>query len=441
MSTTAEKTTTGENLLTSLDLEQNRLEGNDFIRSLRKAGLDSFARQGLPHRKNEEYKYSPVTALFKTELKLDTSASHTLPRKQEIESVQIPGLDSYLITLINGTLSELFSPCLSATPGFSVSNLKSGYDANAGLLEKHLGQYADVNTDAFTALNTAAFTDVLFIRIPDKCMLDKPIQILNIISADTPGLINPRILVHVGKQASVQIIEKYVSLGNSESSVNNSLTEIVVGVEAKTLFYKIQDDCAHLNLISTTQVVQAAGSHFDTHTVTLSGKWIRNNLNIVPDAEHCETHLNGLFLLNGTQHVDNHTLVDHRKPNCESNQLYRGILDEKSTGVFNGKIYVRPDAQKTNAYQSSKNMLLSDDATMNTKPQLEIYADDVKCSHGSSTGQIDEEALFYLRARGIGPDSARALLMLAFAKDVVNTIRIDALRTEVEKLIEKRLTK
>ena len=441
MSTIAEKINTGEKLLPSLEKEQDLLSGSEAIRVIRRKGVDSFSKQGLPARKSEEYKYSPVSLLFKPELAFRAPIQSPVLKTRDIDSYRIPQLDAYQITLVNG----FFSPELSALQledgMISVSSLSTIPAPLVPLFTKHFGNYASIHADPFTALNTAVFADVLFISIPEKKLLDKPIQILNIIHADSPVLISPRILIHVGKGASVQIIENYIYTGKSSQVVSNALTEIVVEEGSRALFYKIQDHCTDLNLISTTQVLQKTGSHFDTHTVTLSGKWIRNNLNIVPDGEHCETHLNGLFILNGAQHTDNHTLVDHRKPNCESNQLYRGILDDKSTGVFNGKIYVRPDAQKTNAYQSSKNMLLSDEASMNTKPQLEIYADDVKCSHGSSTGQIDEDALFYLRARGLSIDSARALLMLAFARDVVNTIRIDALRTEVERLIEKRLTK
>jgi len=439
MNTLTEKITAGEKLLTFVQAQQDTLAGNVLVRTIRQRGLEHFASQGLPQRKSEEYKYSPVGLLFKNDLPHPAVKPDSAFNKQELSALAIPGLDSHLITLINGVYVAGLSD-VSVEKGLAISTLNETPESAGSVFASHFGKYANTEADPFTALNTAAFRDVLTITIAEKTTLSKPIQILNIVVSDTPALIHPRLLIHVGKQASVQIIENYIYTSKSEEVVSNSLSEIVVGEGARALFYKIQDNCTGLNLISTTQVLQEKDSHFDTHTVTLSGKWIRNNLNIVPDAEHCETHLNGLFLLNGTQHVDNHTLVDHRKPNCESNQLYRGILSDKSTGVFNGKIYVRPDAQKTNAYQSSKNMLLSDEATMNTKPQLEIYADDVKCSHGSSTGQIDEEALFYLRARGISTDSARALLMLAFAKDVVDTIRIDALRNEVEKLIEKRLT-
>ncbi len=436
--TIAEKITPGAVLLPELDVLQTTLAGNEQIRFIRRKALKSFRLQGLPERKNEEYKYSPVAALFRTGRSFPAS-THSLTRN-DLTPFLVPGMDAFLITIIDGKLSRELSDELKGTPALQLHDLASLEETPSAVFQKHFGADALITADPFIALNTAAFRDVVFIQVPNNARIEKPIHILNIVTAEGAELVNPRILIQVGRNSAIQVIENFIAIGKAEQTLCNALTEIRVGSGSTMLFYKIQDHCKNLSLISTTQVYQDEQSHFDTHTVSLSGNWIRNNLTIVADAEQCETHLNGLFILNNHQHVDNHTLVDHRKPNCESNQLYRGILDDKSTGVFNGKIYVRPDAQKTNAYQSSKNMLLSDDAGMNTKPQLEIYADDVKCSHGSSTGQLDEDALFYLRARGIGADSARALLMFAFTRDVINTIRIEALRTQVEELIEKRLT-
>ncbi|MFI5149483.1 MAG: Fe-S cluster assembly protein SufD [Bacteroidia bacterium] len=432
MTSLTEKISPSATLAGAATEQQKALQGSPAIKSFRKKALESFIKQGLPVRKNEEYKYSPVARMFQQvpELVLFTkpASSHTVH--------PIPGLDAHVVTLVNGIPAIVPS---SPESGVSIWNLHNIPKEQNTFFESHFGQYASIDSDPFIALNTATFQDVLFIKVEDNTVLKKPVLIQNSTETDQTTFTAPRILIHAGKNACIEIIEQFISSGTTTSVLSNAVTEIVVEDEAKVLFYKLQNDCSHLRLISTTQVYQKGSSHFDTHTVTFSGSWIRNNLNIVPDGEHCETHLNGLFILNADQHTDNHTLVDHRKPNCESNQLYRGILKDKSTGVFNGKIFVRPDAQKTNAYQSSKNMLLSDDASMNTKPQLEIYADDVKCSHGSSTGQIDQEALFYLQARGISADSAKILLMQAFAKDVVNTVRIEALKNEVESLIEKRL--
>jgi Fe-S cluster assembly protein SufD len=438
MNTTLEKTDLSHTLVRAVAQHGKQFPLPEAFQNLRNKALAAFEQQGIPSRKNEEYKYSPTGALFKNELRI--GSDHGAASQIDTNAFRIDGLDAFRIVLINGRVFSGMSDKVAASEGFTFFALsKLSENPNPAALA-HFAKYADIKSDPFTALNTAAFEDILFISVPDNAIVTKPILILNIITSQEAALISPRILVHAGKKTSVEIIEQLVSDKQNPAVVCNSLSEIVVEEDAKVLFYKIQDQCKDLQLISTTQVLQKERSHFDTHTVTLSGAWVRNNLNIVPDAPRCETHLNGLFILKENQHTDNHTLVDHRKPHCESNQLYRGILYGRSTGVFNGKIFVRPDAQKTNAYQSSKNMLLSDDASINTKPQLEIYADDVKCSHGSSTGQIDENALFYLRARGIGTESAKALLMVAFARDVINTIRIDALRNHMEAVIEKRLT-
>jgi Fe-S cluster assembly protein SufD len=430
-----EKATPASRLSSVLADQQNQLAGSEFIRFLRHKALESFNLQGLPARKSEEYKYSPVTRLFPNNLSVFSGDPAAAICKEEKKAAVITGLEAHILRIHNGVVE---SPASVIEAGMcSAWNLASIPPAEKAVFEKHFGHYAKPDTDPFIALNTASFPDVLFIRIADQATLKKAILIQNI--TNSQALTSPRILILVGKQATVEIIEQFITAGKEIACFSNAVSEIVVAPGAKALYYKLQNDCPQLQLISTTQVYQGAGSHFDTHTVTFGGSWIRNNLNIVPDGTQCETHLNGLYILNGEQHVDNHTLVDHQQPHCESNQLYRGILNDKATGVFNGKIFVRPDAQKTNAYQSSKNMLLSDDASMYTKPQLEIYADDVKCSHGSSTGQIDEEALFYLRARGIGDRSARILLMQAFAKDAINTMRMESLRIHVEHLIEQRL--
>ena len=239
----------------------------------------------------------------------------------------------------------------------------------------------------------------------------------------------------------MQIIAHSISVEAQKHIVVNSLAEVFAGENSKLQFYRIQNDCKNISQASTIYSRLEKNSHFDTNTISLGNDFVRNNLNIALEEENCETHLNGLFVVKGNEFIDNHTAVRHNKPNCQSNQLYKGILDEKSTGIFNGKIFVERDAQKTNAYQSSKNILLSDDATINTKPELEIYADDVKCSHGSSTGKLDEDAMFYLRARGLSEDSARRLLLYAFANDVLNTIKIDSVKTYLEELVNKKLEK
>ena len=392
---------------------------------------------GIPNRKNEEWKYSDASALFKSELKVEGSKLQV--KKQDIDKFLIPNLNASTVVLVNGIYSEELSSIKNIPKGVVISSFAKTLNENPEVFSNHFSKYADITNDAFAALNTAFSEDGVFISVPDNTIVETPIHIINIISSQEASLIQPRFLFVIGKNSEVKIVESLDTLNSNAKTICNSVAEISIGENAKVQYYKLQNDCAGIHLISSVNAHQQKNSHFDTNTVTLNGDWIRNNLNIFPDAEHCETHLNGLFITSGTQHVDNHTLVDHRKPNCQSNQLYKGILDGKSTGIFNGKIFVKRDAQKTNAYQSSKNILLSDDATINTKPQLEIYADDVKCSHGSTTGQLNEDAMFYLRSRGLSEDSARNLLLFAFAGDVIEKIQIEPLKIYLEELINKRL--
>jgi Fe-S cluster assembly protein SufD len=432
--TTIEKISSVENLVAQFHKVKGGLAG---YASLREKAIAEFVHQGIPNRKNEEWKYSDASALFKTELTFEKHDSAI--GKKEIEKFLIPNLNASTVVLVNGIYSEELTVLKNIPKGVVISSLAKALVENSKTFSDHFAKYADISTDAFTALNSAFANDGVFISVPENVIVETPIHIINVISSQATTLVQPRFLFVVGKNSEVKIVESIDTLKSNPTTICNSVAEISVGANAKVQYYKLQNDCSGIHLISTVTAYQQVNSHFDTNTVTLNGDWIRNNLNIAPNAEHCESHLNGLFITNGTQHIDNHTLVDHRKPNCQSNQLYKGILDEKSTGIFNGKIFVRRDAQKTNAYQSSKNILLSDDATINTKPQLEIYADDVKCSHGSTTGQLNEDALFYLRSRGLSEDSARNLLLFAFAGDVLEKIQIEPLKIYLEELVKKRL--
>jgi Fe-S cluster assembly protein SufD len=339
---------------------------------------------------------------------------------------------------VNGIFSPELSLLQELPKGLIVTSLADAAKTHAAIFDTHYGKYVDVNNDAFIALNTAMAKDGVFIHVAKGAVIEKPIHILHIASADENTIINPRNLIVVEENAQAKIIESFETIDSKAKIFNNAITEITVAKNTVVEHYKIQDENEAGFLMNTLQINQQDNSVFTTNTITLSGSLVRNNLTIVLDGEHIESHLNGLYLTRDHQLVDNHTLVDHRKPNCNSNELYKGIIDEKSTATFNGKIFVRKDAQKTNAFQSNKNILLSDDGSINTKPQLEIYADDVKCSHGTSTGKLDEDKIFYLRARGIGELSAKKLLMHAFASEVINTIKIDELRDYVEAKVALR---
>jgi Fe-S cluster assembly protein SufD len=395
---------------------------------LRNQAMESFYKQGIPDRKHEEYKYIPAASMLKGEFDFSTTKNCSDEQIEQLKFLK----EAYVVIFENGIFVEGLSNLENLPKGLTIASLVDASTSNSSVFEKYYAQYADANADPFIALNTALTKDGVFIHVEKNVIIEKPIHIIHVSTAYENTIIHPRNLIVVDENAQVKIVESYQTVDLKAKIFNNALTEIVVDKHAIVDHYKIQDENDFGYLMNTTQVVQKKQSVFSTHTFTLSGALVRNNLTIVLDDEHIESHLNGLYLTNENQVVDNHTVVDHRKPNCNSNELYKGIIDGKSTATFNGKIFVRKDAQKTNAFQSNKNILLSEDGTINTKPQLEIYADDVKCSHGSSTGKLDQEKIFYLQARGIGITNAKKLLMHAFASEVVNTIKIEALHAYIE---------
>lgn len=425
---TITKISTTEKLVNGYESVKNSLFGD---LNLREQAIETFSKQGIPGRKHEEYKYVNMELALKADFALSTPKMITCDSIAHTKYIK----DAIVIVVENGHFREELSK-LNALKGLQIINIeKTGSNASFQL---HYAKYADVNSDPFIALNTALASGGVFIHLAKGVVVEQPIHIIHVSTAKENVILNPRNLIVLEENAQAKIIESFITEDSSAKIFNNALTEIYVDAKAVLQHYKIQEENEFGFLVNTTQAVQKKYSVFSTNNFTLSGSLIRNNLNIVLDDEFVETHLNGLYLTKGTQVLDNHTLVDHRKPNCNSNELYKGIIEDKSVATFNGKIYVRKDAQKTNAFQSNKNILLSDDGTINTKPQLEIYADDVKCSHGTSTGKLDEDKIFYLRARGLSEASAKKLLMHAFASEVVDSIKIDELREYVEEKITAR---
>ncbi len=415
-----------------------------WLKEKRKEAFEKFLNTGIPTRKNEEYKYTDVRKVFAGSF----SAIHNEAHKLNLDFNKIAvDKNSIKLVFVNGWLYKDSTLSTTLPKGVIVGSMANdGLFLQRELLEKFLSTAfpsplgeGQGGGDAFVQLNSAFWFDGAFIYLPVNSVLEKTIEIIQICTGENELLVSPRHLIIAEKNSEAQIIEHSISFNVKKRVIVNSVAEIFVDENAKLNYYKVQNANQNAFHLHNTQAIQKQNSHFDTNTVTLDSNWVRNTLNISIEGENCETHLNGLFITADSQFTDNHTRVYHGKAHCQSNQLYKGILDGKSTGVFNGKIYVERDAQKTNAYQSSKNILLTDDATINTKPELEIYADDVKCSHGSSTGKIDEDALFYLRARGLGEQSARRLLLHAFASDVLDTIRIESLKNYLEELIENKL--
>jgi Fe-S cluster assembly protein SufD len=417
----------------------NQLQAADAtsgLQAIRKKAFDSFNRLGVPV-KHEEWKYTRISPLFNKEYKLNQEAASV--SWKELEEIRLPGCEQATeLVFVNGIFSFPLST-IRSTQILIMPLEEAAKSEYKEIVSKHLGHSSKYQKDGINALNTAFVRDGVFIFVKKGQAVEQPIYIYNITDSRSGNVLSqPRSLVYVSENAQVQIVETYVTLGLDESFTNQVL-EIIVDKDARAEYYKIQNDSAHTNTVSTTHIRQIAKSYTHTVTISLNGGIVRNNLNLVLDAEYCEGHLYGLYLQKGQTHVDNHTVVDNVKPNCFSNELYKGIMDGKATGVFNGKIFVQPQAQKTNAYQSNKNILLSDDASVNTKPQLEIFADDVKCSHGCTVGRLNEEGLFYLQSRGIPSKIARSLLLHAFAIDVLEHIRPEPIREYVERLISERL--
>lgn len=397
---------------------------------LREQAKAVFQQLGLPHNKTEEYRHAPITRALEKNFKF-SSIENLISDLKSIQDFEIPGLDAQVIVMLNGTFSE----SLSRISGSEVVIKK--LDEN----EKHLGKHADFNSDALVAWNTASWESGVYIEVADNTIIDQPIVIYNIQDSTVAEVKTfTRNLIVVGKNSEVTIVEKFDSIGG-HPNFSNQVTEGVVSENAKLNLYSIQADHGNRYQFGHTTIWQANHSRVNTYTFTLDGKFVRNNLQLLLDGEGCESHMYGLYLLHGDTLADNHTVVDHRKPNSFSNELYKGVLEGSAKGVFNGKIFVRPNAQKTNAFQSNRNILLSDKATVNTKPQLEIWADDVKCSHGCTTGQLDEEALFYLRSRGIEKNTARAMMLYAFAAEVLENIPNEKLKVFLDALVSERLHK
>ncbi|SHE51501.1 Fe-S cluster assembly protein SufD [Flavisolibacter ginsengisoli] len=411
--------------------------GNGNLQELRQKAFHSFNEKGIPLGRNEEWKYTRISNLFNKQYTFPLQL--TSISEQDLKELRLPGHEAANeLVFVNGLFSEVLSNIRSAS--LQVQPLEVAARGEfSNIVSEHLGHSSDYLKDGINALNTAFVHGGVFIYLGKGKTLEHPIYLYNITDARTGNIFSqPRSLVYLAGNANAQIVETFNTIGTGES-FTNGVMEIVVEQDAMLEHYKIQNDASHANQVSTTHIRQIGKSYVHTVTISLNGGIVRNNLNVVLEAEHCETHLYGLYFIGGDTHVDNHTLVDNVTPHSFSNEFYKGIIDDNATGIFNGKIMVQRLAQKTNAYQSNKNILLSDGASVNTKPQLEIFADDVKCSHGCTVGQLDEEGMFYLRSRGIREEKARALLVHAFAMDVLEHIKPAAIRSYVDHLISERL--
>ncbi len=406
---------------------------------IKKQAFDAFRHFGLPTHKNEAYKYTP---LHKHLPKIfDFGQPTTTPQLTDktIQQYLFNHIEAYHLVLINGKFSARHSVMPTSHQAVTVLNFQEAYAQHASALLAHLAQYAHDKSDALTALNTALFEDGLLIQIADHTVMQKPLIIYHMVDAQMPHtMVYPRLLMVAGSHSQASVATANITIG-THASFSNAVTEIVLQEQAQVDHYILQTQVGHGIQIDHTQCQQAKGSLLNMHTLTLDGALVRNNLNIVLNGQHAATNLYGLYLLQQQQHIDNQTIVNHQSAYTNSQELYKGILGGKSTGVFNGKIYVQPNAQKIQAYQTNNNLLLTDQAKMRAKPQLEIWANDVTCSHGATTGQLDEAQLFYLRARGIAETTARHMLLQAFAQEVIKKIPFKGIKTYLEAILAKKI--
>jgi Fe-S cluster assembly protein SufD len=425
-----------DHILSSFIALENEADTNSYIHNLRSEALNDFEKMGIPQLKEEAYKYTSLKKFFNKDYnffaKNETAISYA-----DIKKYLVHQIDAYRVIFIDGiysshlsqTTHDKFDVCLMSS---ALNNVKY-----TSVIEEYYNQLA--TKDGLTSLNTAFAKEGAYIHIGKNIAVEKPIEIVYFSTGTEAELmIQPRNLVVVGENSQVQIIERHQSLSDN-AVMTNSVTEVFAAKRALVDWYKIQNDNLNASLIDHTFVEQKDNSEVRVHTFSFGGKMTRNNLNFYQRGEHCESVLNGVTIIEGKQHVDHSTLVHHTAPNCESFQEYKQIFDERAVGVFNGKVLVDKIAQKINAYQQNNNILVSDTSTINAKPQLEIFADDVRCSHGCTIGQLDEEALFYMQARGIPKKEARALLMFAFANSVLESVKIPEIKTRITKLIAMKL--
>ena len=398
--------------------------------------LKFLEEHGIPDSKNEEYKYANVEALIRRNFK---ELNGCFNSSVALDSLQLKSTsDEIRLVIVNGKLDRNLSS-VNFPDGLTANSLSAIFTSHPQLVEKYFGQIADETSDALIAMNTAFAGDGIFIHVKRNKIIQPLIHIVHVCSSDGTVASHTRNLIVLEENAQAIIRESVVSVEKNLNYLHNNLTEIFLHNSASLRGILLQQGNSGYCGLNTVSCHQKEGTQFHLTTFTLHGNFIRNNINVCVDGKNAETSLNGLSIANGNQLVDHHTKIDHAVPECTSNELYKGLANGKSTLVFNGKIFVRPDAQKINAYQSSKNILLSDDAGIYTKPQLEIFANDVKCSHGTSTGKVDENALFYLKARGIGDAAAKKLLLQAFAAEITESITNEELKTQILKLLEETI--
>ena len=419
------------------DLFEKSLNGeaSTDIHTTRRAAISKFTQMGFPTTKDEEWRFTNISAIAAREFTPVLESDHKIG-KEAIHPFLFK--TPHRLVFVNGQYSPELSSIGSIPKGVVIGNLSAMMRKNPEGVVRHLARYVSLGENAFVALNTAFVREGAYVEVPDGIQFDAPIHLLFVTDTRDGMMISPRNLLIVGKKSQLSIVESFVSLTDSVYLMN-AVTEVSLDKESVLEHDTLQNDGTRAYHISATAVHQDGNSNYTSNTLAMGGAIVRNDLKAVLGGEYSECTLNGLSLGTGSQLIDHHTTIDHAKPNCASHELYKAILDGASHGVFNGKIFVRQDAQKTDAKQTNKTLLLSDTAVIDTKPQLEIFADDVKCTHGATVGQLDDEQVFYLRSRGLDRTKARDMLTFAFAGDVVRRVHNEALRDQLESLVHQKL--
>jgi Fe-S cluster assembly protein SufD len=428
-----------EALVTAFSRFESVAAQPQWLAPLRKAGIASFADQGFPTLHDEDWRFTNVAPIVKLNFQIAGQVAVNGAESKVIDDSVFTRLPGHRLVFVNGFFSEKLSRIKPVPGGMRIENLSAALAKDSALVEKHLGQYAHMAKNPFAALTQAFFSDGAFIFVPQGMEVAEPVQLIYISSAKNSGeVILPRNLVIAGANSKLTVVESYLSTGNV-AYFTNAVTEILAGDNAAVEHIKLQDEAASAYHIATIAGEFGRTSQVTVHSFALGAKLSRTNIRTKLAGEGLECILNGLYLTKDEQLADHHMIVEHAQPHCASHEYFNGILDDKSKGVFHGRILVQQIAQKTDAKQTNKNLLLSDDASADTKPQLEIYADDVKCTHGATIGQLNDESIFYLRSRGLGTETAKRMLIHAFAGEIIERIKCEPAREVIDKLVWDRL--
>ncbi len=413
-------------------------DSSEKTQKLRDKAFKSFKEYGFPNKKDESWRFSKLDQLFRDDYEFDFEPKLKKFDVNKIFTCDVYDLDTYCVTLINGWFAYKNSPLSVLKDGTIIGSLSKALEIYPEIVEKSIGSTAKIDQPGFVSLNTTFMQDGLFIYVPDNIEVEKPVQIISIVDSKNPIFIQPRNLIIVGKNSKLSLIHCDHSLSHN-ISFTNTVSEIILNENSYIDHYKVQNKGRNSSLITSIFFKQKSDSKIINNAITLNGGFTKNQIDLQIEGENCSSNLNGLYIMDKNQHVDNQVLVKHNKSNSYSNQLYKGIVNDQASAVFSGKVYVEKDSQNTKAFQNNKNILLTDEATINTQPFLEIYADDVKCSHGATVGQLDSEAMFYLRSRGLCEQTSKQLLMYAFTNEIINEISIEPLKNNIASLVEKRL--